>query len=222
MSNTTTPLSDAAEYAPGCVHASHCRAIERRMNECVEALEKSLCYITEPCPAMRYLIKDAISNARDMSFEYINMEDPAVEHYEEQQRQMSDTPETDAVIADMNSNIYEHAMKLERERDAYRNMLHDVCDKAFKMDDTKSCEPYDEYILRQVEKLRGHLAEMTQQREHNAYQALLWRGIATELEKHARHSLNCPARIAFDHSHHLACTCGQAAALKRFEEASKQ
>lgn len=46
-------------------------------------------------------------------------------------------------------------IKAERERDEYRDMLHSICEKAFGMDDTKSCEPYDEYILRQIEKIKA-------------------------------------------------------------------
>jgi len=42
---------------------------------------------------------------------------------------MSDTPETEAVIADMNSNIYDHAMKLERERDKWLGIASRMADK---------------------------------------------------------------------------------------------
>jgi len=55
--------------------------------------------------------------------------------------------------------------KLHEQREMYYDMLHSICEKAFGMDDTKSGEPYNEYILRQVAKVKSERDEWEKRSE---------------------------------------------------------
>jgi hypothetical protein len=74
---------------------------------------------------------------------------------------MSDTPETDVFSnnrfhdrAHELTELYNFTMGLERERDEARAQLYRICKEGFGNDDTIGLEPGDDYILRQLAKMR--------------------------------------------------------------------
>ena len=91
------------------------------------------------------------------------------------------TPETDAAIADGYTFNHEDlrpviafCQRLERERDEARDQLARICKDGFGNDDTIGLEPADDYVLRQVAKMREVIKKVFNSFADDPYSDSAW------------------------------------------------
>lgn len=93
----------------------------------------------------------------------------------------TNTPETDAMLGQPEYCVIKHARKLERERDDAREKLSEWENAAAHVEAEHAdevhcgCVPVLRKLLTDSRKL---CTQMSQEREHNAMQALMWRSVA--------------------------------------------
>jgi len=88
------------------------------------------------------------------------------------------TPETDAASMAWYGNKDavqgDFARQLERERDEARDQLARICKEGFGNDDTIGLEPADDYVLRQVAKMREALKKVFNSFADDPYSDSAW------------------------------------------------
>lgn len=125
----------------------------------------------------------------------------------------TDTPETDSMMSycfgtDDEFVRKDFARNLERERDHFKNLVGLATAYVFEDGKQKGIRE----VVTERDESRALCAQMSQEREHNAMQALMWRSVAEGLAGHVIREL-----------HYRGCDCCSCQngreALKAFEEA---